>query len=158
PFLLADERSIAPYLDDAPMNTDAFPIVEYASAWAILQRTTGPNLRSMSRYFLPPEAVLGYLKNGAGDATIDVAATRALVSNKRRGIDGMMSALDGRPQAAIQTLTAVVAESGDPYMAMYLAATHEQQAQAALAQGATALATREFEAALRLRPDRPVSL
>jgi spermidine synthase len=158
PFLLADEKSLAPYLADAPMNTDSFPIVEYASAWAILKRTTGPNLSSMSRYFLPPQEVLTYVRNGSDERSIDKESARALVVQKRRGIDAMIAAIDGRPQAAIRTLTSVVEQSGDPYMAMYLAQTHEEQGVAALARGAGAVAAQEFEAALRLGPERPVSL
>jgi tetratricopeptide (TPR) repeat protein len=157
PFLLADERSLAPYLEDAPLNTDSFPIVEYASAWAILQRTTGPNLRSISKYFLPTDGVLSYLRKTT-DEKFDVAAARSLVEEKRQGIDGMVAAIEGRPEAAIQKLTGVVERSQDPYMATYLAATHEEEGQADLLSGNGASAANHFEVALSLDPDRPVSL
>jgi spermidine synthase len=158
-FLLGDERSLAAYLEDAPLNTDAYPFVEYASAWAILKNTTGSNLREMGKHFLSPDDVLGYLRQPeSGNAAIDVTATRNLVQANRHGIDGMIDALEGRPRMAMQKLIPVVERTQDPYTATFLAAVHEDQGQVALSRGNKAAAFAHFEAAVRLAPDHLVGL
>lgn len=157
PYLLADERSLATYLADAPLNTDAFPYVEYSSAWAILKLTTGPNLKAMSRYFLSPEEVLAYVIPRAEEKGFDPPSARALLAANRLGIEGMVESYEGLPEA-FQKVTAAVAASRDPYLAAWLADMHERAGLAAERAGNGPIAAAHFEGALRAVPDQFGSL
>lgn len=158
-FLLADERSFASYLANAPLNTDAFPFVEYASAWSILKKTTGSNFRAMREHFLPPDDVAGYAAASAdGTRALDVPLARSLVEANRQGINGMVDYLDGRLEAAFRELTEAVARSRDPYLAAWLANMHERQGQATQTAGDAPNAMAHYEAAIRLSPDRLIGL
>lgn len=154
-FLLADERSFGPYLEGAPLNTDAYPFVEYKSAWSILKETTNINLRGMGQHFLSPDDVLGYVAETGGQGPpIDAVAARSFIQANRRGIDAMVDSIEGRTLDAFAKLTGAVAISGDPYLSMWLAIMHERAGAAAQTDGAAESAVAHFKEAIRLAPDR----
>lgn len=158
-LLVADETSLAPYLEGVPLNTDAFPFVEYASAQAILENTTGTNLHRLSLHFLTPDQVLSYVVPGGVDSgKLDASVARSLIADSRLGIEGMRDSLEGRAQEAFDKLTASVERSHDPFLSMWLANLHERHGLAAQRAGDFSAATLHYQQVVRLAPDRPMGL
>jgi spermidine synthase len=153
-LLVADEKSLAPYLEGAPLNTDGFPFVEYSSARSILKLTTGINLRRMSAYYLSPDDVLGYLATPTNETgAIDIPQARTLLTARRLGIDGMLEGYEGHTRVAFDKLTDATSASGDPFFTMWLVKMHERAGRASQNAGDTPSATAHFEEAVRLAPD-----
>jgi spermidine synthase len=148
-FLQLDEAAVRRFADDAPVNDDDHPRLEYSAPRAAFADTIGANLKALAA--LRPHAdararILGISESDRPSFTALAAATDATV-------DVQILAGDGRIDEAL-ALAFRVADSGHR-VAQYLAATLSGEAGVALLQSGDFEGARErFANALRFEPDR----